>query len=49
MLVIRGNICMEREKHKFKSSEVKRWKECALALKVYIYIYIQQSCVVMYT
>ena len=32
MTFIRGNRCIEREKDNFKSSEVKRLKECALAL-----------------
>ena len=30
----RGNMCIEREKDNFKSREVKRLKECALALKL---------------
>ena len=33
MTFIRGNRCIEREKDNFKSREVKRLKECALALK----------------
>ena len=33
MTSIRGNRCIEREKDNFKSREVKRLKECALALK----------------
>ena len=32
MTFIRGNRCIEREKDNFKSREVKRLKECALAL-----------------
>ena len=32
MIFIRGNRCIEGEKDKFKSREVKRLKECALAL-----------------
>ena len=32
MTFIRGNRCIEREKDTFKSREVKRLKECALAL-----------------
>ena len=32
MAFIRGNRCIEREKDNFKSHEVKRLKECALAL-----------------
>ena len=33
MIFIRGNKCIEREKDNFKSREVKRLKECVLALK----------------
>ena len=32
MTFIRGNRCIEREKDNFKSGEIKRLKECALAL-----------------
>ena len=32
MTFIRSNRCIEREKDNFKSREVKRLKECALAL-----------------
>ena len=32
MTFIRGNRCIDREKDNFKSREVKRLKECALAL-----------------
>ena len=35
MTFIRGNRCIEREKDNFKSREVKRLKECALALTRY--------------
>ena len=35
---IRGNRCIEREKYNFKSREVKRLKECALALNgIHVY------------
>ena len=34
---IRGNRCIEREKYYFKSREVKRLKECALALSHFIH------------
>ena len=33
MTFIRGNRCIERKKDNFISREVKRLKECALALK----------------
>ena len=33
MTFVRGNRCIEREKDNFKSREVKRLKECALAFK----------------
>ena len=31
--LIRGNMCIEGEKDRFKSREVKRLKECALGIK----------------
>ena len=40
MTFIRGNRCVVREKDNFKSREVKRLKECALALKT-IWSYYQ--------
>ena len=39
MTFIRGNRCIDREKDTFKSHEVKRLKECALALS-------QKGCVI---
>ena len=41
MTFIRGNRCIEREKDNFKSREVKRLKECALALMYTAAISIQ--------
>ena len=40
MTFIRGNRCIEREKDNVKSREVKRLKECALALNLCYYSYI---------
>ena len=39
MTFIQGNRYIEREKDNFKSPEVKRWKECALALEMTLMIF----------
>ena len=43
MTFIRCNRCIEREKDNFKNREVKRFKECALALSMYVYKYLAVS------
>ena len=47
MTFIRGNRCIEREKDNFKSHEVKRLKECALALREKVLNVLYQVCVFM--